>query len=112
VLAAMLFAGIWWWNRGADLTVAIAPANSAVSMDDIPLTMANGEVTLPAVKRGPHLFVVKAPDGGTLYHSVDVGFFAASQAVSIDVTKQLPMQHAAALAPGRAPHPHKPVVPR
>lgn len=112
VLVAMLAAGVWWWNRGADLTVAIAPANSAVTMDDIPLTMANGEVTLPAVKRGQHRLVVKVPDGGTMYHSVDVGFFAASAAVSIDATKELPMQQAPALTPGRAPHPHKPVVPR
>jgi hypothetical protein len=104
VLVAMLAAGVWWWNRGADLTVAIAPANSAVTMDDIPLTMANGEVTLPAVKRGNHLLVVKVPDGGTLYRSVDVGFLATTQAVKIDLTKQAPPAHTAHLAPGRGPH--------
>jgi hypothetical protein len=91
MLVVLLVAGVWWWNRGADLTVDIAPANSAVSMDDIPLIMANGEVTLPAVKRGQHLLVVKAPDGGTLYHSVDIGFLASSQAVNIDLTKPGPL---------------------
>ena len=104
VLALILLAGMWWWNRGADLTVAIAPANSAVTMDNIPLILANGEITLPAVKRGNHLLVVKVPDGGTLYRSVDVGFLASTQAVKIDLTKPAPPPHTAHVTPGRAPH--------
>lgn len=110
VLAAMLFAGVWWWNRGADMTVAIAPTDSQVTMDGAPLAMANGEAVLPAVKRGQHLFVVKVPDGGTLYRSVDVGFFATTQQVTINLSKAAPLVHSARMAEPHYGHARRAVV--
>jgi hypothetical protein len=80
-------ASVWWWNRGADMMVSIAPLNSAVTFDGEPLAVTNGQAMLPAVKRGPHMLVVKGPDGGTMYHSVDVGFFESTATVDINLAQ-------------------------
>lgn len=95
-------ASVWWWNRGADMTVSISPLNSAVTFDGEPLAVTNGQAILPAVKRGTHMLVIKPPDGGTLYHSVDVGFFESSQTVEINVPQSGTVAHMVATRPGHS----------